>query len=89
MSLKPRGLPTKQAAAYIGTSEPVFRKVAADHGLRPLFPGRREKVYDRLQLDALLDRLGGRVNDDSSMADREAEAEALRRLDERSHALRH
>ena len=87
----PRGLPTAEAASYVGLSVPIFKKIAAQYRIRPLFTGRRQKVYERRQLDDLLDRLSGRVDHHTfrRMTDREAEAEALRRLDERAHALRH
>ena len=55
--------------------------------MAPLFSGRREKIYDRLILDALLDRLSGRANA-APRNDGEAEAEALRRVDERANAIR-
>ena len=78
------------AADYISTSVPVFHKIAAEYGIRPLFPNRRENIYDRHQLDDLLDRLSGRTEHHGSpgKTHEEAVAEALRKLDARDNAIR-
>ena len=87
--MNPRGLTTLQAATYVGfPSVEAFSAFAKEHQLLPMHRG-RALIWDQRAIDHLLDRLAGLPDSAAnSDGDREAEAEALQRLDAHQNAIR-
>lgn len=55
-----RGLSFEEAAEYVGISEELLREAVQTGAIHPPRPfGRRRKVFDRVRLDADLDKLFG------------------------------
>ena len=59
-NIEPRCLDTKQAAAYMGISIRTFRRLEAEGDLpRPLLISKRKKLWDKRELDAMIDEMKG------------------------------
>ncbi len=82
----PRGLVRKQAAAYLGLSATKFiALVRAGRLPRPLNWG-VPQIWDRRALDRAVDEESNLVDD---VVHPSGEDEAIRRIHERSNAIRH
>jgi|TARA_Y100000385_G_scaffold186274_1_gene192449 predicted DNA-binding transcriptional regulator AlpA len=58
--IEPRCLDTKQAAAYLGLSTKTFRRLELNGELpRPILIAKRKKLWDKQELDSLIDGLKG------------------------------
>jgi predicted DNA-binding transcriptional regulator AlpA len=59
--LTPRGLSRAQAAEYVGVSPNTFDQMVSEGTLPSAIdlPSHRRKIWDKLALDAVLNRLGG------------------------------
>ena len=58
--IEPRCLDTKQAATYLGLSTKTFRRLELNGELpRPICIAKRKKLWDKQELDQLIDGLKG------------------------------